>query len=292
MSEPVCVVKVNNLLGESPIWSVERQALLWVDIRNPMIHRFVPATGKHDKWPVETEIGSISLARDGKLIAGLRTGFGLYDLETNTYEAIADPEGKGRLNTIRMNDGKVDRAGRYWCGSMEDPGQNSVGTLYRLDTDRSCHTVEGGIQIPNALCWSPDDRTMYFADSRQRTIWAHDYDLDSGAMSNRRVFAEVDESLGFPDGATVDQEGFLWNAHMFGGRVTRYDPDGNIERVIELPVPQISSCAFGGPDLDVLYLTTGSARMSREELSAQPLAGGLFAIDVGIKGLPEPEFLG
>lgn len=292
MSEPECVVKVNNLLGESPIWSVERQALFWIDVRNPMIHRFVPATGKHDKWTVETEIGSIGLAQDGKLIAGLRTGFGLYDLETNTYEVIADPEGEGRLNTVRMNDGKVDRAGRYWCGSMEDPGQSPVGTLYRLDTDRSCHAVEGEIRIPNSLCWSPDSRTMYFADSRQHTIWAHDYDLETGAMTNRRVFVEVEESLGVPDGATVDAEGFVWSAQMFGGRVTRYDPDGKAERVVELPVPQITCCAFGGADMDVLYITTASVRMNREDLAAQPLAGGLFTVDVGIKGLPEPEFLG
>lgn len=292
MTEPACVVKVNCILGESPIWSVERQALFWVDIRNPMIHRFEPATGRHDTWPVETEIGSIGFARDGKLIAGLRVGLALYDLETNTYEVIADPEGKGRLNTIRMNDGKVDRAGRFWCGSMEDPGRGPLGTLYRLDTDGACHAIEGGIRIPNALCWSPDDKTMYFTDSRENCIWAHDYDLETGAMMNRRVFVAVDESLGSPDGATVDEQGFLWSAHMFGGRVTRYDPEGNIDKVIEVPVPQVSSIALGGPELDVLYITTASARMSREELAEQPLAGGLFAINAGVKGLPEPIFMG
>lgn len=292
MNEPVCVVEVNCLLGESPIWSVEEQALYWVDIRNPMIHRYDPASGEHRTWPVETEIGSIGFARNGKLIAGLRSGFVLYDLETNTFETIVDPEGKGRLNPCRLNDGKADRAGRYWSGTMEDPGHRPKGALYRLSPGGSCDRIEEGLQIPNALCWSPDGGTMYFADSYQKRIWAHDFDMEAGEMSNRRVFATIEDGAGSPDGATVDAEGFVWNAHMFGGRVTRYAPDGRVDRVIALPVPQVTCCAFGGPDMQTLYITTASSRMSREELRAQPLAGALFAVDAGVKGLPEPVFGG
>ena len=292
MSQPECVVETNCLLGESPLWSPGEQALYWVDIRNPMIHRFTPATGAHDKWPVETEIGSIGFAQDGKLVAGLRSGFAIYDLSDNSYETIVDPEGKGRLNPCRLNDGKVDRAGRYWSGTMEDPGHGPVGTLYRLAPDGTCDKIEDGIQVPNAICWSPDDATMYFADSYQRCIWAHDFDLDAGVMSNRRVFAELPEGAGSPDGATVDAEGFVWNANMFGGCVTRYDPDGKVDRVIELPVPQVTCCAFGGADMDTLYITTGSVRMTKEDLAAEPLAGALFAVETGVKGLPEPQFGG
>ena len=292
MNEPVCVVETNCLLGESPLWSARENALYWVDIRNPMIHRYTPATKAHEKWPVETEIGSIGFAKDGKFIAGLRSGFVIYDLDDNSFEAIIDPEGKGRLNPCRLNDGKADRAGRYWSGTMEDPGHGPIGKLYRLTPDGTCDEIENGIQVPNAICWSPDDKTMYFADSYQGCIWAHDFDLESGTMANRRVFAELPDGTGSPDGATVDAEGFVWNANMFGGRVTRYDPDGKVERVIEFPVPQITCCAFGGPDMETLYVTTGSVRMTKEDLVEQPLAGALFAVDVGVKGLPEPQFGG
>lgn len=292
MSDPACVVQINCLLGESPIWSTSEQALYWVDIRNPMIHRYAPDSGEHRKWPVETEIGSIGFAKDGKLIAGLRSGFARYDLDSNKPEALVDHEGNGRLNTCRLNDGKVDRAGRFWCGSMEDPGHSAIGSLFRLAADGTCDKVDDGIQVPNALCWSPDDKTMYFADSYQGCIWAHDFDLDSGAMTNRRVFAELPEDTGSPDGATVDADGFVWNANMFGSRITRYAPDGSVDRVIDMPVPQVTSCALGGADMKTLFVTTASLRMSRDDLAAQPLAGALFAIDVDTAGLPEPVYGG
>jgi len=286
------VVKESCILGESPIWSVAEQVLYWVDVLNPSIHRFDPATGAHDRWLIETEIGSIGLASGNRLVAGLRMGFALYDLGSSKLEIINDPEGHGRQNTNRLNDGKVDRAGRFWCGSMQDPGREPVGTLYRMDTDRSVHAMADGIRVPNALCWSPDDRTMYFADTYAECIWAYNYDLATGAIENRRVFAKTGEGTGRQDGATVDSEGFVWNAHIFAGRVVRYDPHGRIEREIVVPTPQVTSCAFGGPDLDILYITTASMRMSRDELAADPLAGSLFAVDTGVRGLPEPRFGG
>ena len=292
MTTAEIVVRESCVLGESPIWSVAEQALYWVDVLNPTIHRFDPATGVHDSWLVETEIGSIGLASGNRLVAGLRMGFAFYDLGSSKIEIIDDPEGDGRQNTNRLNDGKVDRAGRFWCGSMQDPGREPVGTLYRMDTDRTVHPMADGIQVPNALCWSPDDRTMYFADTYAGCIWAYNYDLATGAMENRRVFAEATEDGGRQDGATVDADGFVWNAHIFAGRVVRYDPHGRIEREIVVPTPQVTSCAFGGSDLDILYITTASMRMSREELAADPLAGSLFAVETGVRGLPEPRFGG
>ena len=148
----------------------------------------------------------------------------------------------------------------------------------------------GEIRIPNALCWSPDSATMYFTDSYSHQIWAFDFDLDSGTFENKRVFAAIPEDEGVPDGATVDAEGFVWCAHMFGGRVSRFAPDGSVERTIALPVPQVTSCAFGGPELATLYVTTASLRMDRAALAEQPLAGALFAADPGVRGLPEPVF--
>ena len=292
MSTAEVVVKESSILGESPVWSVAEQALYWVDVQNPKIHRHDPASGAHDTWLVETEIGSIGLASGKKLVAGLRMGFGLYDLDAGKFDIIDDPEGAGRYNANRLNDGKVDRAGRFWCGSMQDPGRAPMGTLYRMDTDRSVHAMANEITVPNAICWSPDDRTMYFTDTHVGTLWAYDYDLATGAIENRRVFAEMADGPGRQDGATVDAEGFVWNAHIFGGRVVRYDPHGRIEREIEVPTPQVTSCAFGGRDLNILYITTASMRMSDEERAADPLAGSLFAVDTGVRGLPEPRFGG
>ena len=290
MSKPEVVAGGNAILGESPLWSPAEAALYWVDIDNPTIHRLDPATGARERWPIETEIGSIGLAGPGRMVAGLRTGAHYVDLATGKIEAICDPEGEGRFNRNRMNDGKIDRAGRFWVGTMNDPGHEPLGTLYRIDRDGGAAPVLGGIRVPNALCWSPDSRVMYFTDSYSHQIWAFDFDLETGAMENKRVFAAIAEDAGVPDGATVDADGFVWCAHMFGSRVSRYAPDGSLDRAIALPVPQVTSCAFGGADLETLYITTASLRMDRAALAEQPLAGALFAVDPGVRGLPEPVF--
>ena len=280
----------NAVLGESPLWSPGEAALYWVDINNPTVHRLDPATGERKRWRIETETGSIGLAGEGRLVAGLRTGAHYLDLGTGRIEKICDPEGEGRFNRNRMNDGKVDRAGRFWVGTMNDPGHAPEGTLWRIDKDGAAEPTMRGIRIPNALCWSPDSSVMYFTDSYSNEIWAFDFDLATGAMENRRIFARLAEEDGVPDGATVDAEGFVWCARMFGGSVSRFDPDGRLERSIALPVPQVTACAFGGADLDTLYITTASLRMDRAALAEQPLAGALFAADPGVRGLAEPEF--
>ena len=290
MSKPEVVAGGNAILGESPLWSPAEAALYWVDINNPTIHRLDPASGARERWHIETEIGSIGLAGPGRMVAGLRTGAHYVDLETGKIEPICDPEGEGRFNRNRMNDGKIDRAGRFWVGTMNDPGHQPLGTLYRIDRDGGAAPVLGGIRVPNALCWSPDSRVMYFTDSYSHQIWAFDFDLETGAMENKRVFAAIAEDAGVPDGATVDADGFVWCAHMFGSRVSRYAPDGSLDRTIALPVPQVTSCAFGGADLETLYITTASLRMDRAALAEQPLAGALFAVDPGVRGLPEPVF--
>lgn len=290
MSKPEVVAGGNAILGESPLWSPAEAALYWADINNPTIHRLDPASGARERWPIETEIGSIGLAGPRRMVAGLRTGAHYVDLATGRIEPICDPEGEGRFNRNRMNDGKIDRAGRFWVGTMNDPGHQPLGTLYRIDKDGGAAPVLGGIRVPNALCWSPDSSVMYFTDSYSHQIWAFDFDLATGAMENKRVFAAIAEETGVPDGATVDADGFVWCAHMFGSRVSRYAPDGSLDRAIALPVPQVTSCAFGGADLETLYITTASLRMDRAALAEQPLAGALFAVDPGVRGLPEPVF--
>ena len=292
MSEPVPVARNTAVLGESTLWSPEEGAIYWVDINNPTIHRLDPASGEHRHWLVETEIGSIGLAGPGRLVAGLRTGIACFDLESGEFEPLVDPEGGHRFNRNRMNDGKVDRAGRFWCGTMQDPGHQPVGTLWRIAADGAFTAALTGIRIPNALCWSPDGTTMYFTDSLSMQIWAFDFDQASGEIDNKRVFVELGEGAGVADGATVDSDGFLWCAQMFGGRVRRYDPDGGIDREVALPVPQVTCCAFGGPDLDTLYISTASLGMDRAARAEAPLAGALFAFEAGVRGLPEPRFGG
>lgn len=292
MAEPYIAVKESCVLGESALWSVAEQALYWVDIKNPTIHRFHPATGERKKIRVQTEIGSIGLATDNRLVAGTRMGFAFIGISDGSWRDIADPEGKGRDNRVRLNDGKVDRKGRFWCGGIEDPGMSEISSLYRLDPDRSVHRMEGPVRISNCICWSPDDRTMYFADSRRRTVWAYDFDIEAGTISNRRDLIRVADDEGVPDGATVDAEGFLWIAHMRGGKVRRYDPTGKLEREIRFPVSLTSCPAFGGQDLTTLYVTTASMLFGPADFAREPDAGSVFAVETGVKGLPEPVFAG
>ena len=207
-------------------------------------------------------------------------------------QLIVDPEPDKPAN--RINDGKVDKRGRFVAGSMDTMEEGPNGALYRLDPDLSLHKLDDGIIVSNGPCWSPDGRTFYFADTWSGEIWAYDYDLDTGAVSNRRTFCKVDRSRGgAADGSTVDAEGCLWNAQVYDGKVIRYTPDGKVDRVIDMPVKKVTSVMFGGPNLDVLYVTS----MAKPPLPRFPgdgvLRGSLFAIyDLGIRGVPEPRFAG
>ena len=295
MIDPVarCVVDAQALLGESPVWCPVERCLWWVDILRPALHRFEPSSGRSRSWSLPQHVGSLALRRDGGVLLALRSAVALFDPETEALSLRDAPE-SDRPET-RFNDGKGDRRGRFWVGTMStgDPATRAgAGALYRLDPDFRWHRMLDGITVPNSLAWSPDDRTMYFADTPARTIWAFDFDVDRGTLDGRRVFATVPEGAGFPDGSTVDAAGHLWNAHFDGWRLTCYAPDGRVARVVRLPVQRPTSCAFGGPELDVLYVTSASVRLSPEERRAQPAAGGLLALDVGARGLPEPRFNG
>jgi len=202
-------------------------------------------------------------------------------------EISQQPE-SGRKNA-RFNDGKVDPGGRFWVGTLGDDDQSC---LYRLDPDGELHTMETGIQISNGLGWSPDRKTMYYTDSPLRVIYAYDYDLGSGSITNRRDFVSVPIDEGFPDGLAVDSDGFIWSAHWDGWRISRYDPEGNIERVVYLPVQRPTSCTFGGPDLDQLFITSAWTGLSETERREQPLAGDLFLVCGDVKGQKENMFLG
>lgn len=192
---------------------------------------------------------------------------------------------------LRFNDGRCDRRGRFWAGTMHatDLSLTPHGALYRLDAAGDCRKMQDRLHAPNSLAWSPDDRVMYFADTRVRTIFACPYDIDTGAMGPRRVFATPEV---MPDGATVDSEGFLWSAAWGGGRITRYAPDGRVDREMALPVRRPTACTFGGPDLGTLFITTATWRETAEDLRHQPLAGAVLAFEPGVAGLPDPVFAG
>lgn len=290
MAAPPSLIRIGeqtDILGESPLWNEDEDALYWVDIRLPAIRRLGHASGKIDTWPMPDLVGAIAFASGGRLLVALASSISLFDAATGALQPLASPA--ERIAGHRFNDGRCDRQGRFWVGTMHNTTRAPEGVLYRLDGTRRLVEAQSGISIPNSLAWSPDGRTMYFADSLLYTIFAYDFDTASGTMSRRRVFATT-EPPGFPDGSTVDAEGFLWNAEFNASRVVRYAPDGRIDRVVDLPVQRPTCCAFGGPDLDVLYVTTASQNMTHQELAAQPLAGALLALSVGTRGLPESRF--
>ena len=277
----------SDILGECPIWHDEQHALYWVDIRQPAIRRFDHASGVVHTWPMPELVGSIAFASDGRLVVALAESISLFEVATGALEPIAKPP--VRIPGHRFNDGRCDRHGRFWVGTMHNITRAPEGALFRLEGRGELVEQMSGICVPNSLAWSPDGRTMYFADSLLHTIFAYDYDMAMGRMGPRRVFTTT-QPPGFPDGSTVDADGFLWNAEFNAARVVRYAPDGRIDRVIELPVKRPTCCAFGGPLLETLYITTASQQLTSEELRAQPLAGALLAVDVGVRGLPEPRF--
>ena len=221
----------------------------------------------------------------------MERGIGFADPASCRYDAIAEPERDRAGN--RFNDGRCDARGRFFAGSMNDAEGAATGALWRLDPDRALTSIFSNITVSDGLAWSPDGRTMYSADSWTRRIDAFDYNLETGTPSNRRVFHETtDTSLGVPDGGAVDSEGCYWSARYFGSRVIRFTPDGLIDREIRLPVGRVTMCAFGGSDLRTLYITSARYKATSAELQREPLAGGLFAVNAGVAGLPEPSFAG
>ncbi|WP_020592499.1 SMP-30/gluconolactonase/LRE family protein [Kiloniella laminariae] len=298
---PICIAQVKNTLGECPLWDEQEQVLYWTDITERQVYRLVPETGVLTRWPVAVEISALALRKSAPgFITGGKEGFALIDLQTESFDLLAAPEAD--LPDNRMNDGKCDPRGRFWCGSIHevsDPGlRQPIASVYRLDPtkgpepDKVIQKMRSGVKTSNGFAWSPDGKTLYFTDTPTLQILAFDYDLESGDLANERVFATVLPGKGRPDGATVDQEGCLWSAHFAGSCITRYAPDGSILQVIDLPVANVTSCCFGGRDLDTLFITTACEDLSDAELLSQPLAGGLFSFKPGVAGFPMDRYAG
>jgi sugar lactone lactonase YvrE len=235
-------------------------------------------------------IGSFAFRRAGSLLVALKGSVYTFDPRSGRLELFAQPEPDRPQN--RFNDGRADRAGRFWAGTMCDVLRESVGSLYRVDPDRTSVKLFNDIVVPNSLAWSPDSKTMYFADTPKQCIWAFEFDLDSGTLGPRRVFRDTAGHPGRPDGSAVDSEGCLWNCEYGGWRVVRYRPDGEIDRTFGVPAANPTCCAFGGPDLQTLFVTSATQRLKPDQLAEQPHAGSVFAMRTTVAGLPESRFAG
>jgi sugar lactone lactonase YvrE len=292
--------EAGNMLGEGPIWHPEENALYWCDNLKSSVWRYEPGSGDIREWDMPEEVGSLvfranralGAQHDWGICAAMKSGFAFVQLEPEVaIHYIADPEPEHPNN--RLNDGKCDRLGRYWCGSMDPNLSEATASLFRLDPDGSCHVMDTGFIVANGMAWSPDDRTMYFADSRSETVYAYDFDLESGSIANRRTFISTRDIDARVDGATVDRDGNYWCAHIHGGCIACYAPDGELLRTVELPVRHPTMCTFGGPDLDIMYVTSCTRFLEPGEAPRQPLAGALFAIhELGARGLVEPYYSG
>ncbi|MBV9244592.1 MAG: SMP-30/gluconolactonase/LRE family protein [Methylobacteriaceae bacterium] len=293
MTEMTCVVESKSLLGEGTFWDVRDNVLWWVDIWGKLIHRYDPATNRNESWSSPEYLGCLAVREGGGLIVSMTDGFHFFDPTTGAFDPIVDPEAD--MPDTRFNDGKTDRQGRFYSGTMfeaEGKPPRNIASLYRLDQDLSCHRLVEGIGCSNGLAWSPDSKTMYYADSRADRVWAWDFDPASGAIENRRVFIDTSVTGGVADGATVDVDGCYWVTLPPASKVSRFDPAGKEMQTIVLPTDIPTCCSFGGKDLDILYVTSATLRRPEAQLAGQPLAGGLFALDVGVKGLPEAPFKG
>jgi sugar lactone lactonase YvrE len=279
------VLAANDELGEGPVWHPNEQVLYWVDIEARRYHRFDPASGEHEVVPVGEKVGVLAFRQQGGLVVASEYGFSFFDPSTRTLERIGDPE-KDKPQT-QFNDGAVDRLGRFWAGTLGDPFQNS---LYRLAADGTITLMDSGFDICNGIGWSPDNRVMYFIDSTPEVVYAYDFELTSGCIANRRIFIDRGGQQGVPDGLTVDAEGFVWIAIWDGSRLERYDPHGKLERTLALPVQFPTSMAFGGANLEDLYITSALYEIPPSERARFPLAGGLFRVRGAGKGLAEPMF--
>jgi sugar lactone lactonase YvrE len=298
-----CVLQCDNHLGEGPVWDVEEGRLYWVDgtgrrVGKPSIWRLDPKTGKTENWSLKRDVGAMALRKKGGAVLALDDGFYFFDFKDGKLEKIELVHvGQPRA---RLNDGKCDRRGRFFAGGMDDKEELKICALWRLDPDLSVTLVDDGIICSNGPCWSPDDKTFYFADTFQGEIWKYDYDIETGTPANRRVFASFKNDPGVADGSTVDAEGCVWNAQLISGDLVRYAPDGSVERKIGMPVRNITSVIFGGDKLDEIYVTS-MARVKHpaaherfaKEAKPQFLAGSLFRVTgLGIRGLAEPRFAG
>jgi sugar lactone lactonase YvrE len=283
--------EAQNQCGESPIWDPRSATLSWVDTERPLFSALSDRSAQAVTTPTSRLVQAIGRRRSGGWVAVVRDGFALLQADGTETRLLGNPvEGFPHLT---MNDGTVGPDGRFYAGSFNKNDLEAAdGCLYRVDHDGTVAMIETGLVLPNGMAFSPDGGTMYVTEMWVRRITAFDFDARAGTVSHRRVLVTVPEQEGYPDGLIVDEDGFLWSGHWQGFRITRYDPDGRKERHVDVPVPTATCMAFGGPDLDRLYITTGKKGLTAEQLAAYPCAGDLYMVRPGVRGRVEHEFAG
>lgn len=280
------------LLGEGPLWDQRSRRLLWVDIHGQTVGRFDPVTGRNESIPVATMVGAVVPAQDGGLVVALQEGFARLDPVSHRLSTPIRPAGHDGTTT-RFNDGKCDPAGRFLAGTMSLAGAPRAGALHVLEAGGQTRTLLTGVSISNGLAWRPDGQLLYYIDTPTRRVAAFDYDLANGTLRNRRIALDIPAVLGYPDGMTIDAEGMLWIALWGGGAVTRWDPStGRLLSTHRLPVSHVTSCAFGGDKLDILFVTTARTDLGTAQLAAEPLAGSIFTLEPRTEGMPASVFAG
>jgi L-arabinonolactonase len=294
-----CIISSQDKLGEGCLWDADSQCLWWLDIARPTrIQKLNPATGEHTVWTSPLLLTALAKKKSGGFVVGGEDGVYSFDPATGATKLLCKPEIDIPLN--RMNDGACDAQGRFWIGSMMQnigpKGEDwdisaDTGKLFRVEVGGSFETMETKVGVSNGPCWSPDGKIFYFSDSKNQVIYAYDFDGAGGTISNRRVLNDT-KAHGYPDGATVDAEGFIWSARWEGACVLRIDPKGRIDRIVEIPATRVTCPVFGGADLDTMYLTTSRAHVDAETLGRYPDQGGVFAFKPGVKGMLKNGFAG
>ncbi|MES2142094.1 MAG: SMP-30/gluconolactonase/LRE family protein [Pseudomonadota bacterium] len=291
MQKPDVVCDEIMLLGEGPLWHPVEHCLYWVDIVAATLHRLDPITKNVKKFRMPSQIGSIGWRAKGGLIAALSDRFVSIDTETGMVQTIALPLQKD--HQVMFNDGKCDRQGRFWAGTKDIAEENPIGSVYRLDAAGKTTEMLNGFTVSNGIAWNLDNTRMYICDSPKRQIYQYEFDPIEGRLGREfKIFAQISEEAGFPDGLTVDSEDYVWSCHWDGWQITRYTPTGEIDSIIPMPVSRPTSCCFGGPELKTLYVTSASVRLSASALADAPQSGMLFALETDVKGLAEPAYLG
>lgn len=286
MNKPELVMDAKAILGEGPCWDEHRQVLYWVDILGMNVHIYDPEKQTDQVIPTGQYVGAAVPRKDGGVVMALKSGFFGHDPEHGGLTRLAD-DPEPHLPGNRFNDGKCDAAGRFWAGTMDMQEREASGALYCLETDGAVRKVEDRIGISNGIAWDADHRTMYYIDTMHRMVAAYDFDLDSGSVRNKRMAVDFAHEIGYPDGMTIDEEGMIWVAHWDGYQVSRWNPKtGRKLASLSLPVARVTSCAFGGKQRNELYITTARHNGIAEEHENQPCAGGLFRVELPVRGTP------
>ncbi len=292
MGEIEHVLEIHNVIGEGPLWHSGEDCLYWVNfIEQYQILRFSPETRRSEVFETGMPVMALGIRKAGGFVAATAKGIATWDKQRKTFDPLCDPLA-GRAG-FRFNDAATDSRGRFWVGTVNDNNPKGPdGELFCIQGDGSSKVMDGNVTVANGIGWSPDRKIMYFTDSFRYSIYAYDYAEETGTITNRRTFVQTSPDAGIPDGMTVDSEGFVWSAFWGGWKVVRYNPEGKVDREYRLPVPNATSCAFGGKRLDELYITSATLGMTPEEKEKSVQSGDLFRLKVGITGMDEPRFAG